>query len=88
MNAQDMLVISKSDIDASVKSTVDYLGITRASYRMSVISPMDALARESVTTYVDALNKTLKKRFVVRQYLSMKESLLWLRPKTICNFIR
>lgn len=79
MDASQVLDLPQKDIEASVSSTVDYLGISRANYRMAVVSPIETLAMDSIDAYVDSLNKALKKRFVVKQYQSMRQALLWLK---------
>ncbi|HLZ15426.1 MAG TPA: hypothetical protein VKQ08_00200 [Cyclobacteriaceae bacterium] len=85
MNAREITALEQKDVDASVKSTVDYLGITRANYRMSVVSPLDARARETINFYIDALNTALKKRFIVKQHRSVKEALSWLKLPKACT---
>ena len=86
VDAKDHSVILHGDIEASVKSTVDYVGIARANYRMAVISPKDLLAKSAIDLYVASLNNALKKRFVVKQHDSIKQGLLWLvKPKRGCR---
>lgn len=75
-------VMLSADIDQSVRSTVDYLTIAKGNYRMAVLPPANLLAESTVNLYIDLLNKTLKKRFVVKKIATMRSALLWLtRPK-------
>ncbi len=78
LDVKDHTVILSNDIEASVKSTVDYLGIARGNYRMAVVSPKDLLAKTAIDLYVDSLNQALKKRFIVKQHKDIKQALLWL----------
>ncbi len=78
LDVKDHTVILSHDIEASVKSTIDYLGIARGNYRMAVVSPKDLLAKSAIDLYVDSLNKALKKRFIVKQHKDIKQALLWL----------
>jgi hypothetical protein len=84
LNARDHSVVMYDDIEASVKSTVDYLGIAQGSYRMAVVPPEDLLAKGTINLYIDSLNKALKKRFVVRQLENTKAAFSWLtKPKIL-----
>jgi hypothetical protein len=82
LDAKDHSGILHDDIEASVKSTVDYVGIARGNYRMAVVSPKDMLAKSAIDLYVDLLNDALKKRFIVKQHENIKDALIWLvKPK-------
>ncbi len=89
LNAKDHKGVVQEGIEASVKSTVDYLGIAQGNYRMAVIPPIDLLAKDSYTLYVELLNSTLKKRFIVKQFENMREAFRWLfKPKFWPPFAR
>jgi len=82
LDAKDHKGVLHDGIESSVKSTIDYLGIAHGNYRVAVITPIDVLAKSSYRLYVELLNDALKKRFVVRQFDTMKEALAWLfKPK-------
>lgn len=85
LNAKAHKGVLHEDIEASVKSTVDYLGIARSNYRMAVIIPKDLLAKTSYELYVELLNNSLKKQFVVKQFGNIRSALLWLIKPTFCS---
>lgn len=78
LNAKNQKGVLHEDIEASVKSTVDYVGIARGDYRMAVVIPKDLLAKTSYELYIQLLNKSLKKQFVVKQFGNVRSGLLWL----------
>ena len=78
LNAKTHKGVLHEDIEASVKSTVDYLGIARGTYRMAVVIPKDLLAKTSYELYVNLLNNSLKKQFVVKQFGNIRSALVWL----------
>ncbi len=86
LNTKDHSVVMHEDIEASVRATVNYLGIAKGSYKMAVVLPTDLLAKSSVSFYVDLMNKTLKKRFVVRQHENMKKAFSWLTQSSHTRF--
>jgi hypothetical protein len=82
LDAKDHSAILHEDIEASVKSTIDYVGIARGNYRMAVVSPKDLLTKSAIDLYVDSLNRALRKRFIVKQHKNIKDALIWLiKPK-------
>jgi hypothetical protein len=87
LNARAHSGMTEAYIATSVKSTVDYLAIARGSYRMAVVPPVDPQSKHAVNLYVAALNKVLKKRFVVIQKETMSEAFQWLiHPKKFWLF--
>ena len=88
LNVKTHKGILHEDIEASVKSTVDYFGIARSNYRMAIVTPKDLLARTSYDLYVELLNNSLKKRFVVKQFGNVRSSLLWLVRSRPCFLIK
>ena len=82
VDKKEQSIMMPDDIEASVKSTIDYLGIAQGNYRVAVVPPSDLLAKNAVDLYVDALNQALRKRFVVRRLEDSKSAFLWLiKPK-------
>ena len=88
LNAKTHKGVLHEDIEASVKSTVDYIGIARGSYRMAVVTPKDLLAKTSYELYVESLNNSLKKRFVVKQFGNIRSGLLWLVKAKTCSLLK
>jgi len=88
MDKKDQSILMHHDIEASVKSTIDYLGIAQGSYRVAVVPPSDLLAKSSVDLYVDSLNQALRKRFVVRQLENSKSAFLWLMKPKYLSFVK
>ena len=78
LNTKDHVMVMQADIEASVNSTVDYIGIARGNYRMGVVPPTDARSHVAIDFYIDSLNKILKKRFVVKKLETTKQALAWL----------
>lgn len=85
LDVKDHSIILHDDLEASVKSTIDYIGIARGNYRMAVISPKDLLAKSAIDLYVDSLNKALKKRFVVKQHKNTRQALRWLIQNRVAS---
>jgi len=85
LNAKDHQGVLKEGIEASVKSTVDYLGIAQGNYRMAVVPPLDLLAKNTYNLYVDLLNQALQKQFVVRQFQNLEMALSWLIKTKRCS---
>ncbi len=87
LNTKEHSIVMHEDIEASVKSTVAYLGIAKGNYKMAVVPPVDLLAKSSINFYVDSLNKALKERFVVKLHENTKEAFSWLtKPKYVRLF--
>ncbi len=86
LNSKDHHLVGQDDITASVNSTVDYLIVAKGNYKMAVIPPEDILAKSSIDQYIDSLNSTLKKRFVVTKYETMKRAFSSLVMPKICFF--
>jgi len=87
LNTRDHHHVMHADIMASVYSTVEYLGIAKGSYKMAVLPPSDILAKNSIDWYVDSLNNTSKKRFVVKKHKTMKNAFSWLTlPRVLSWF--
>jgi hypothetical protein len=86
LNVKDHHMVMQKDIDASVNSTVDYLGVADGNYKMAMIPPDDILAKAMINHYMDSLNKTLKNRFVVRKFETMKHAFSWLTKPAIFSF--
>ncbi|MBS1505551.1 MAG: hypothetical protein JSS79_02785 [Bacteroidetes bacterium] len=86
LNTRKHSLVMHDDIDQSVQSTVDYLGVARGNYKMAVIPPEDVLAQSSMDWYIDSLNQVLKKRFVVRKYQSVKDAFYGLLIPKICSW--
>lgn len=84
LNTRKHSLVMHDDIDQSVQSTVDYLGVARGNYKMAVIPPDDRLAQSSMDWYIESLNKVLKKRFVVHKYKTVKDAFYGLFITRIC----
>jgi hypothetical protein len=85
LNTKTHKGVLHEDIHASVKSTIDYVGIARGNYRMAVIVPKDLLAKTSYDLYTELLNNSLKKQFVVRQFSNLRSALVWLIKPKFCS---
>ena len=88
LNVKTHKGVLHEDIEESVKSMVDYLGIARSNYRMAVVTPKDLLAKTSYDLYVELLNNSLKKQFVVKQFGNIRSSLQWLVRSKPCSLLR
>jgi hypothetical protein len=86
LNTRHHSLVMQDDINKSVQSTVDYLGVARGNYKMAVIPPDDVLAKSSMDWYIDSLNQVLKKRFVVRKYRNVKEAFYGLFVPRACSW--
>ncbi len=88
LNTKDHHMVVHEDINAAVNSTFNYLEVAKSNYKMAVVPPDDVLAKNSIDWYVDSLNHTLKKRFVVKKYETMKSAFSGLVVPKIYSFFK
>ena len=87
LNTKHHHLVDRNAITSSVNSTVDYLMVAKGNYKMAVVPPDDILAKGSIDQYIDSLNGTLKKRFIVTKHETMKRAFSSLVMPKICFFL-